>query len=139
MRPYLPLLPLLLAGCVRHHLISGTVVDRNGEPLGRVVVGLQPGGVELVTDELGRYAIDYLRDADGQRTGLKRRSNYTITAIKTGFHDATASFYFSRGELVLDPLTLTEDTIRVEAGQENLDPALYPDRAQNSGAAYEGE
>jgi len=140
MRPCLPLsLLLLAAGCARHHVISGLLIDRNGAPLGRAVVGLQPGGVELVTDDLGRFSIDYLRDADGERTRLKRRTDYALTAFKTGYHDATVTFHFQRGELVLSPLTLTEDTIRVEASQENLDPALYPDRAQNNGAAYEGE
>lgn len=140
MRPCLPLpLLFLAAGCAQHHLISGSVIDRNGAPLARAVVGLQPGGVELVTDDLGRFSIDYLRDADGERTRLKHRTDYAITVFKTGYHDASTTFRFHRGELVLAPFTMTEDTIRVEAGQENLDPALYPDRAQNNGAAYEGE
>ncbi|MBN1336944.1 MAG: carboxypeptidase regulatory-like domain-containing protein [Deltaproteobacteria bacterium] len=130
---------LLPAACAPHHVISGSILDRNGQPVERVIVGLQPGGVELVTDAQGGFSIDYLRDANGNRTRLRRRTDYTLSAVKTGFHDATKIFHFTRGELQLDPLTLTEDTIRVEAGVENLDPAIYPDRAQNDGATYEGE
>ncbi len=142
-RPSLPfcLAAALLAssGCTRHHAIYGTVLDRNGEPLERVVVGLSPGNVELVTDEYGRFTIDYLRDETGARTKLARRSDYEVSLFKPGFHNASTTFYFKRGELLLDPLNMTEDTIRVEAGEENIDPGLYPDRAQNNGAAYEGE
>ena len=129
----------LLAACNPHHAINGSIVDRNGEPLERVVVGLEPGNVELVTDENGRFTIDYLRNETGERVRLTRRTEYQLSAFKPGFHDASTSLYFKRGELYVEPLTMTEDTIRVEAGSENLDPGLYPDRAQNNGAAYEGE
>jgi hypothetical protein len=136
------ILGLLLAlspGCSRHQAIFGTVLDRNGNPLERVVVGLDPGNVELVTDEQGRFTIDYLRDDAGARIKLQKRSDYEVSFFKPGFHNASTTFYFKRGELQLDPMSLTEDTIRVEAGDENIDPGQYPDRAQNNGAAYEGE
>ncbi len=132
-------LTLVALGCSTHHVISGTVLDRNGEPIERVVVGLDPGNVELVTDEYGRFAIDYLRDETGERTKLGKRSEYDISLFKPGYHNAATSFYYKRGELLLEPLNMTEDTIRVEAGEENIDPGLYPDRAQSNGAAYEGE
>ena len=129
----------LLAGCTRHHAIYGSVNDRNGEPLERVVVSLAPGNVELVTDEYGRFTIDYLRDATGARTKLQKRADYEVSLFKPGFHNASTTFYFKSGELELESLNMTEDTIRVDAGSENIDPGQYPDRAQNNGAAYEGE
>ena len=139
-RPLLLLgLTVTLAGCGRHHAIYGTVLDRNGEPLERVVVGLAPGNVELVTDEYGQFTIDYLRDETGARVKLQRRADYEVSLFKPGFHNASTTFYFKRGELELEPLGMTEDTIRVDAGGENIDPGEYPDRAQNNGAAYEGE
>jgi len=138
-RSPLLLAALALSGCSRHHAIFGIVQDRNGEPLARVVVGLSPGNVELVTDEAGQFTVDYLRDESGARTKLQRRSDYEITLFKPGYHNASTTFYFKRGELQLEPMSLTEDTIRVEAGSENIDPGQYPDRAQNNGAAYEGE
>lgn len=133
------ILAVALSACSTHHVIHGTVVNRNGEPLERVIVSLEPGNVELVTDEQGSFAIDYLRDEDGERVKLKKKTDYTITAFKPGYHDASSSFYFKRGELDLENITMVEDTIRVEAGDENIDPDLYPDRTQNHGAAYEGE
>jgi hypothetical protein len=139
-RPHIILgLTLTLAGCSRHHAIYGSVVDRNGEPLERVVVSLEPGNVELVTDEYGRFTIDYLRDSSGARVKLQKRADYEVSLFKPGFHNASTTFYFKTGEIELDPLNMTEDTIRVDAGSENIDPGQYPDRAQNNGAAYEGE
>lgn len=140
MRPLLCLLPLLLLGaCARHHVITGTVLDRNGKPVQRAVVSLKPGNVELITDENGAFSIDYLRDDAGERTKLDKRANYELAVFKPGFHEATAAFYYKRGELLLEPVSMVEDTIRVEANTDNIDPSLYPDRAQNHGAAYEGE
>jgi hypothetical protein len=75
-------------GCAQHHAITGAVIDRNGEPLDRVIVSVAPGNVEILSDEHGSFVVDYLR---------------------------------------------------VDSGDDNIDPALYPDRAQNNGAAYEGE
>jgi hypothetical protein len=128
-----------MAGCATHRSISGTVLDRNGEPLERVIVSLEPGNVELVTDEAGKFVIDYLRDERGERKGLTTRTDYKLTTFKPGFHDGELTFRFKRGDLILDPIELSKDTIRVKAGDENLDPKLYPDRSQNNGAAYEGE
>lgn len=130
---------LLLLGCPAKRVITGTVIDRNGDPLDRVVISLAPGNVELITDETGAFTIDYLRDDAGERIKLDKRTTYEVVAFKPGFHDATSSFYYKRGELVLEPLSMVQDTIRVDANTENIDPNLYPDRAQNNGAAYEGE
>ncbi len=139
-RPHLLVcLGLTLVGCGRHHAIYGNVLNRNGEPLERVVVSLAPGNVELVTDEYGRFTIDYLRDETGARVKLQKRADYEVALFKPGFHNASTTFYFKRGELVLEVLSMTEYTIRVDAGEENIDPGEYPDRAQNNGAAYEGE
>lgn len=130
---------LLLMGCATHHAIIGTVVDRNGEPMDRVIVSLEPGGVETITDSEGSFVIDYLRDPSGERTKLQRRTDYTIEAFRTGYNVARTDFYFKRGELVLDPITMVEDTIRVDMGDEPLDPEAFPDRTQSTGATYEGE
>jgi hypothetical protein len=132
-------IPLLTLGCARHHLIRGSVVGRNGEPVERVLVSLEPGGVEVVTDEQGAFLIDYVRNPEGERKKLSKRTNYTLSAYKAGFHDQAMEFYFKRGELTLEPLSLTADSIVIKPGEDSIDPKLYPDRSQNNGAAYEGE
>ena len=101
------LLNLLLAGCTTHHAIMGQVVDRNGKPIGRANVTLVPGNVELITDDDGRFTIDYLRDAEGTRTRLTRRSEYVVEYFKVGYHVEKGSFYFKNGELQLDAVTLS--------------------------------
>lgn len=129
----------VLGGCARHHAIMGKVVDRNGEPIDRVIISVQPGGVEMVTDSEGGFMVDYLRDEAGERVKLNKRSDYTIEAFRTGYHIAKADVYFKKGELIINPIILAEDTIRVDASDDNIDPALYPDRTQSTGATYEGE
>ena len=137
-RILLAFLALYAAGCA-HHAIRGQVLDRNGQPMDRVIVSLDPGNVELITDAEGRFEIDYLRDESGQRVRLSRRQDYQIEAFRAGFHPATAQVHYRRGELVLDPLTLTEDTIRLRPSEVNIDPARFPDRAHSAGTNYEGE
>lgn len=140
MSPKLLLLPLVLGtACARHHAVIGKVVDRNGEPMDKVVISMQPGGVEMITDSNGAFMIDYLRDEQGQRTKLSRKTDYSIEVFRTGYNVHSDSFYFKNGELFLDPITLAEDTIRVENSPDNIDPAQFPDRSQSAGAAYEGE
>lgn len=136
---FLLLLGLLGSGCAKHHAIMGQVVDRNGKPIGRTNVTLVPGNVEIITDDDGRFMIDYLRDAEGSRVRLARRSEYAIEYFKVGYHVVKASFYFKNGELALDPVALTEDTVRVTASPTDFDPALYGDRGQEAGGSYEGE
>lgn len=126
-------------GCAVHRVISGQVVDRNGEPLDKVIVSLSPGDVELVTDSEGNFSIDYLRDDQGNRVKLDKRTEYHLEAFRTGYNVAKLDFYFKRGQLQLDPITLSEDTIRVEASSDDIDPARYPDQTSSSGANYEGE
>lgn len=128
-----------LAACARHHAILGQVVDRNGKPIRRANVALAPGNVEIITDDDGRFMIDYLRDAEGSRVKLDRRTEYTVEYFKVGYHAQTVTFYFKNGELQLDPVSLTEDTVRVDAAGAPFDPALYPDRGQEAGGSYEGE
>lgn len=126
-------------GCAPHHAIMGKVVDRNGEPMDRVIISVDPGAVEMITDSDGAFMVDYLRDDAGERVKLARRSNYTIEAFRTGYHIARTDVYFKKGELLMEPITLAEDTIRVDGSEDNIDPALYPDRTQSAGATYEGE
>ena len=128
-----------VVGCAQHHAITGAVIDRNGEPLDRVIVSVAPGNVEILSDEHGSFVVDYLRDETGERVKLLKRTDYEVTAFKPGYHESKTRFYFKRGELELEAITMREDTIRVDSGDDNIDPALYPDRAQNNGAAYEGE
>ena len=131
--------PLATTGCVPKRSISGTVIDRNGKPMDRVIVSLDPGDVELVTDSQGNFTIDYLRDANGERIKLEKKTDYSLEAFRTGFHVEHKDFFFKRGALVLEPLTLKEDTIRQEPSQDNIDPARFPDRTSSSGTNYEGE
>ena len=133
-------LPLLLLGaCATTRSIAGQVVDRNGEGVARVNVKLEPGNVEIITDDSGRFTIDYLRDDAGERVTLTKRTIYEFEYFKVGFQPEKASIEFKRGELYMEPITLKEDTISVKTSNDNIDPGLYPDRAQNSGGSYEGE
>ena len=120
-------------------VILGSCLDRNGAPVERVNVKLSPGDVDIITDETGTFRIDYLRDEAGERTKLAKRTDYSIEYFKVGFHPETATFYFKRGELILEPVTLKQDTIKVDHSTDNIDASLYPDRAQTSGGSYEGE
>lgn len=129
----------LLVGCAKHHAISGQVLDRNGKPLGRTNVALSPGNVELITDDDGRFTIDYLRDAAGTRVKLARRTDYTVEYFKVGYHVDTASFYFKNGELSLTPVSLTADTVHVSPSTVPFDPGEGSDRGQDAGGSYEGE
>ncbi len=133
------LLGLLASGCAKHHAIMGQVVDRNGKPIARTNVTLAPGNVEIITDDDGRFVIDYLRDAEGTRTRLARRSEYSVEYFKVGYHVEKATFYFKNGELSLEPVALTEDTVRVSASPTEFDPANFGDRGQEAGGSYEGE
>lgn len=139
MKPLFLLLAASLAvGCAKHQ-ISGTVVDRNGQPLERVVVSMKPGGVQMITDAQGVFMVDYLRDERGQRMRLDRKAQYTVEVLKPGYNRQKVEFYYKRGELVLDPITMEEDTIRVSASDEDIDPARFKDRTQSEGSTYEGE
>lgn len=119
--------------------IGGRVVDRNGEPVSRAIVSLEPGNVELVTDRDGRFQIDYLRDASGERVRLERKTDYTLEVFKAGYHAFTAPVAYRRGTLEVETVTMIEESIDVKDMPENLDPALYSARTQSSGANYEGE
>lgn len=139
MTRFAPLLLLLAAGCATHRSISGQVVDRNGNGLERVNVKLSPGNVELVTDDEGRFTLDYLRDEEGNRIHLKKKTAYTVDLFKIGFHDQSSDVSYTHGDLVLEPITMTEETISVDNTADDIDPARHPDQAQNSGGSYEGE
>lgn len=130
---------LFLNGCAGKHAITGAVVDRNGKPVPRAIVSLEPGGVEMITDREGGFVIDYLRDPEGRRIPLARRTTYTLEVLKPGFHTASQTVAFRRGQLMLEELTLLEDTIEVGASEGDLDPGRYRDRAHSDGSNYEGE
>lgn len=121
------------------HAITGAVLDRNGEPLERVNVTLSPGNVEIITDETGKFLVDYLRDEEGNRTRLSKRTEYTVTFFKVGYHEEKVTFLYKRGEHVLDTVTLKEETIKVDPSSDNIDPAGVTNRQQDAGGSYEGE
>lgn len=121
------------------HFITGTVLDRNGSPVERVNVTLAPGNVEIITDETGKFLVDYLRDEEGNRTRLGKRTEYTILFFKVGYHEEKVTFLYKRGELALEPITLKEETIKVDPSTDNIDPASVTNRQQDAGGSYEGE
>lgn len=121
------------------HAIAGQVVDRNGEPLERVNVRLEPGNVEIITDETGKFLVDYLRDEEGNRVKLQKRTEYKVSFFKVGYHEEAQTFLYKRGEHVIEPVTLAEDTIKVAPSTDNIDPSAFPDRQQSTGGSYEGE
>lgn len=133
------LLALMLGACAPKKAILGTVQDRNGKPVPRAIVSLDPGNVELVTSSEGTFTIDYQRDPEGRRLPLETRTSYTVQVLKPGFHASSQKIYFKRGTLTMDTITLLEDTIDVGAAEGELDPARFPDRAQSEGSTYEGE
>ncbi len=121
------------------HAIVGTLLDRNGDPVERVNVTLSPGNVEIITDETGKFLIDYLRDEEGNRTRLQKRTEYTVTFFKVGFHEEKVTFLYKRGEHALEPVTLKQETIKVDPSADNIDPAGVTNRQQDAGGSYEGE
>lgn len=130
---------ILLGGCATHHAISGRVLDRNGHPLPRVIVSLEPGGVELVTDSEGAFLIDYLRNEQGERVKLARRTDYRLDVLKPGFHAESTKIHYRRGDLSLEPITMVEDTLEIGPTEEDIDPAKYRDNTHSDGSNYEGE
>lgn len=129
----------LLLSCAGKRAIHGQIVDRNGEPMDRVVVSLEPGNIELVTDSEGRFVIDYLRDDAGDRKNLSARQEYTLEAFRAGYHVEDLTFQYTRGALELEPVTLTEDTIRLAPSEADIDPERFPDQTGSAGSTYEGE
>jgi hypothetical protein len=121
------------------NLISGQIIDRNGEPVNRAVISLEPGNVQLVTDRLGNFTIDYLRDEDGERVKLRRKTDYRVEVFKPGYHTQAVSLYYKRGETLMEAITVVEDTIEVQDHGENLDSDLYKDSTHSAGANYEGQ
>lgn len=119
--------------------LEGQVSDRNGDPVNRAIVSLVPGNVQLMTDRDGQFLIDYLRDDEGQRTRLKKRTDYVLEIFKPGFHTQSFAVEYKRGTLEIPPVTLVEETIEVEDTGENIDPGLFKDPTHSSGAAYEGQ
>ena len=138
MRAALVWLPLAVA-CAPKASIGGHVVDRNGVGMSRAIVSLSPGNVEMVTDRDGNFEIDYLRDDAGERTRMKKRVEYVLEVFKPGFHTYSVQVAYRKGELVVDTVTMVEDSIDVKDLPENLDPALYKTQTQSSGANYEGQ
>tara|TARA_B100001989_G_scaffold183576_1_gene133595 strand:- start:82 stop:564 length:483 start_codon:yes stop_codon:yes gene_type:complete len=129
-----------------NHYIAGRIIDRNGDPIDQAVVTLKPKdpdkpdiNVQLVTDREGRFLVDYLRDAEGERTKLAKRVEYEIEIYKPGFHTRETDFYYKKGELQVETLMMTEDTIVVHDDDADLDPDAYETSTHSAGANYEGQ
>jgi len=120
------------------HSVQSQVLTRNGDPVAKAIVKLTPGNVELVTDREGRFLVDYLRDEEGERIKFAKKTDYEVEVFKVGYHPFTTSFYFKRGELVLDDIVLVEKTIQVDDVPENIDPAT-DETTHAAGATYEGQ
>jgi hypothetical protein len=135
------LLTTALGGCAWRQSIAGSIVDRNGAPLPRANVVLHPGNIELVTDDEGRFLIDYVRgnDENVRRERLQPQQAYTVEVFKVGYHVRTVDFYYSRGAATVDPIQLTEETIAVRDDEVDLDVGLYTNPTHSSGATYEGQ
>ncbi len=118
--------------------IEGRVIDRNGQPVRNVVIGVSPGNLQLSTDVDGRFVIAYLRDEAGERIKIKRRTRYSLDFFKPGYHVQKLDFDYVRGALAIAPIALVPDVIDVQDMGENLDPAIYAGDPTSAGAAYEG-
>ena len=119
--------------------IAGRIVDRNGKPVERAIVTLVPGSIQLVTDADGRFLIDYLRDENGIRRKLKKKTDYKLEAFKPGYHLESIKFFYKRGSVEVDNLTLREDSLQVTDDGADLDATLHGDPTQSNGATYEGQ
>ncbi|MEN0061550.1 MAG: carboxypeptidase-like regulatory domain-containing protein [Myxococcota bacterium] len=127
------------------HAIVGTVVDRNGDPVPRAVISVNVTSkkqasfnVALMTDRRGTFRVDYLRPEESERRiKLAKRAEYDIEVFKPGFHLHDTSVYFRKGEVVVAPITLVEETIAIQDLPENLDPAANADAATSTGATFE--
>lgn len=127
------------------HAIVGTVVDRNGDPVPRAVVSVNVTSkkqaafeVSLMTDRRGEFRVDYLRPEGAERrVKLPKRADYDIEVFKPGFHLHDTDVYFRKGETLVPPITLVEETIAVQDLPENLDPATSSEAATSTGATFE--
>lgn len=130
---------LTLDALAGRHYIAGQILDRNGEPIDRAVVTVDPGNVQLVTDREGQFLVDYLRDEDGERIKLAKKTDYVVEVFKPGFHIRTVSLSYRKGAVQLEPFTLVEETIEIADDGAELDPELYPNATHAGGANYEGQ
>lgn len=121
------------------HAIGGQILDRNGDPIERAIITLVPGNVQMITDAEGRFLIDYLRDDAGERVKLAKKTEYTLDVFKPGYHTEAVKFFYKAGVVEVDTVQLKEDSIDVQDDGSNLDPGLFSDGAQSSGATYEGQ
>jgi hypothetical protein len=120
------------------NVIGGRVVNRNGQPLPRAIISLSPGNVELVTDQDGRFVINYLRDPSGERIKLDSKTDYKLEVFLTGYHTFTTEVSYRRGLLEVETVTMVEETLDVQDLADIIDPARYSSSTQSSGASYIG-
>ncbi len=140
-RRWILLAGLLLApsALAANRSIGGAVVDRNGEAVARANIRIAPGNVETVTDDTGRFRFEYLRDETGNRTRLSRRTTYEVAVFKVGYHEEKVTVDYRRGELMLPTISLSEETIKLDNSNADIDVTALPDRSQSAGGSYEGE
>ena len=140
-RAFATLLVLASAqACAIHHRLMGQVVDRNGQPVPRASITLTPGDVALVTDQDGRFLIDYIRTGeDARRVPVPGHRDYTVELFKPGFHVKTFDFFYARGLHDFGRIEMTEETIEVRQDELDLDVGLYSTPTHAAGANYEGQ
>lgn len=145
MRPAVPApIPALLAcalvtsGCAARGQILGSVIDAGGAPVPRAEITLSPGSVSLFTDQLGRFAIDHLIEAD-RVVRVAPRTDYSLEVFKPGYHTQVATFRYERGAVELSPVQLAEDSIEVPPDALQLEVGLQQRPTQAAGATYEGQ
>jgi hypothetical protein len=90
----------------------------------RRLVALNPGNVELVTDRSGAFQIDYLRDTQGERVKLEKKTTYELKILKAGYHAHTISVPYRHGPFLVEPVVMVPITIEVDDIRENLDKTV---------------
>jgi len=128
----------LLTACAGHRVITGAVTDHRGAAMDRAIVRLSPGDLEIMTDREGHFLIDFLRDGD-ERMHVTPRTSYTLDVFKPGYHVVETTFFYTRGQQILDNITLVPDVLRVQDDGEDLVPTLDDDHTTSGGATYEGQ
>ena len=73
------------SGCAHRRAISGQVIDRNGQPMDRVLIRLDPGNVR--SSPILRVSIASTTFGMTEATGFPLIGNeYRIEAFRLGFH-----------------------------------------------------
>ena len=92
-----------------------------------VLIRLDPGNVEVITDSKASTESTIYGMNGGTESQSIEKFEYRLEAFRLGFHIHETAVFYKRGELNVSPVTLTEDTIRIQPNQLSID-LPYPDR-----------